>query len=140
MDAGPLERRHHQNRPPRYEYVLTMTGRSRHPVLMDWRAPHPPRTLRPPQHPASPTAATWYAPSSADSTPPNAPPTAHAPARQTLQKRHERPPPRPRSRRGPGGGRSWLLPRQRRHGTGEHRPRRTAHTSDGLATLRRGQT
>ncbi|WP_218105318.1 winged helix-turn-helix transcriptional regulator [Micromonospora rhizosphaerae] len=34
MDAGPLERRRYQNRPPRYEYVLTMTGRSLRPVIL----------------------------------------------------------------------------------------------------------
>jgi HxlR-like helix-turn-helix len=34
VDAGPLERRRYQNRPPRYEYVLTMTGRSLRPVIL----------------------------------------------------------------------------------------------------------
>jgi DNA-binding HxlR family transcriptional regulator len=34
VDAGPLERRRYQNRPPRYEYILTMTGRSLRPVIL----------------------------------------------------------------------------------------------------------
>ncbi|MFE9694341.1 winged helix-turn-helix transcriptional regulator [Micromonospora sp. NPDC005806] len=34
MDAGPLERWCYQNRPPRCEYVLTMTGRSLRPVIV----------------------------------------------------------------------------------------------------------
>ena len=34
MDAGPLERRRCQNRPPRCEYVPTMTGRNLRPVIL----------------------------------------------------------------------------------------------------------
>ncbi|MDE2583643.1 MAG: helix-turn-helix transcriptional regulator [Rhodospirillales bacterium] len=34
VEAGLLERRRYQERPPRYEYVLTARGRDFHPVLL----------------------------------------------------------------------------------------------------------
>jgi DNA-binding HxlR family transcriptional regulator len=34
VDAGLLERRRYRKRPPRYEYVLTETGRDFRPVIV----------------------------------------------------------------------------------------------------------
>ena len=50
--AGILERRLYQERPPRYEYIVTPRGRDLLPVLIEvvkWSNRHIPETRKPPQ-------------------------------------------------------------------------------------------
>jgi DNA-binding HxlR family transcriptional regulator len=45
VEAGVLEKRQYEQRPPRYEYVLTESGRALHPVLLalrQWGDEHAP--------------------------------------------------------------------------------------------------